>query len=132
MVTQNDKRKVIRQKTREKFDYIGKIPKTMRFKNQKYKVNTWRDILRIIMQKIYEEKKEDFIKVMQIKGSRRTYFSKNGRKKRHGGVLIVPVEIPNTPFYFEGNINSNRVVSIIREIFEIFGYDSSDIKIECY
>lgn len=126
----NKKREKYKHETGKRINFTGKIPKTIEFKNQIYQIHYWREILLIISKKLYEEKKDEFSKVLQLKGSKRTYYSKDGREKRQGGILIVPIKIPDTPFYFEGNISANQVVSITEDLLVLFGYNPSDIKIE--
>jgi len=108
-------------------DYTGKIPKVVVFKNQTYQVRYWRDVLSVISKKIYDEKKDDFVKVAQMKA----WFSKDGRKRAQGGPLRFPIKISDSPYYFEGNISANQTVKIIDKLFTLFGYQSSDMEIGC-
>jgi hypothetical protein len=116
-----------KQQTGKLVDYTGKIPKAIVFKNQAYQVRYWRDVLSVISKKIYEEKKDDFAKVLQMKA----WFSKDGRKRKQGGPLRFPMKITDSPYYFEGNISANQSIRLIHKLFTLFGYNSSDMKIEC-
>lgn len=126
-IVSNMKRKEIKQETGQRVDYTGKIPKAVVFKNQTYQVRYWRDVLSVISKKLYDEKKDDFVKVLQLKA----WFSKDGRKRAQGGVLRFPMKISDTPFYFEGNISANQTMIIVKKLFTLFGYNPSDLKIEC-
>jgi len=117
--------------TGKKIDFTGKIPTVIEFNNQTYQVRHWREVLMAVSKKIYDQEKDNFSKVLQLKGMKRPYFSKDGRAENQGGVLVIPLKIPETPYYFEGNISANQAVSIVEDLLVLFGYNRSDIKIKC-
>lgn len=112
-----------------KIEYTGSKPKLVTFNKKSYRVNTWREVLMVVAKQIYLEK-NDFNKVLTIKGRKRLYFSKNCKKKQKGGELINPIRILGTPYCFEGNESANSIVKITHKLIETFGYNSSDLKVE--
>lgn len=122
------KGKTGRKTKRKKENYTGRKPKFVKFQRRTFEVETWREVLLTIAKQIYGEK-EDFSKVLDIKGRTRVYFSKSHKDKKHGGELVRPQEITDTPYYFEGNISANKTMTIINNLLEIFGYKKSDIEI---
>lgn len=121
-----------KRKTKQKQErYIGRKPKFVKFQSNTYKVNTWREVLQRIAKIIHSEKK-DFDRVLDIKGRKRVYFSKDNKGKGYGGELVQPIEIPNTPYYFEGNISANRTMVIVDKLLELFNYQKTDLEIGYY
>lgn len=118
------KKSTLRIKEPNSVEYTGKKPKFIKFQGETKEVKTWREVLQAVAKQIHDEKK-DFSKVMEIKGRKRTYFTKNDKEK-----LVSPVSIPNTPYFFEGNISANRTMKIINELLPLFGFDASDLEID--
>lgn len=118
-------KKKFARKTSKIPDYTGKEPELIKFQNKSYKVNTWRDVLHIIAKQIYQEQK-DFAIILNIKGTRRNYFSKNSKD------LVDPQKINGTPYFFEGNLSTNQIIRVIQKLLNTFGYKLSDFVIEKY
>jgi negative regulator of replication initiation len=117
------------RKTKRKIkEYIGRKPKFIKFQKNTFEVKTWREVLQMIAKQIHDET-DDFSKVLNMKGRKRVYFSKNCRDKEHGGELIAPYKIPGTPYCFESNINANQIMKIINNLLKMFGYKESDLVI---
>ena len=38
--------------------------------------------------------------------------------------------IPETPYYFEGNLSANQIMRIAFKLLNTFGYNESDLEIE--
>jgi len=104
--------------------YIGKKPEIIKFRGKEYKVNTWREILCIVVAEIYKDKK-DFTPALKIRGRRRIYFSKNSKE------LVDPQEVKGAPYFCEGNLSANHIVKIIKSLLNIFGYNEQDLDIVC-
>ncbi len=88
----------------------------------KYQVNNWQDILRIVAQEIYQDKK-DFTPALHIRGRKRVYFSKDPK------ILDVAVKIEGTPYFFEGKIGANHTVYLTKKLLKAFGYSQQDFEI---
>lgn len=106
-----------KEKSKGKLEsYTGKTPKLIKFRGKEFEVDTWREMVKILAREI-SEKTEDFSRVVEIRGRENDYFSKNKK------VLVAPKKIPGTSYYFEGNMNADRLNSIANRLLEKFGYD---------
>jgi negative regulator of replication initiation len=108
--------------------YTGRKPQFVKFQSNTFEVKTWREVLEVIAKQIYIET-NDLSKALDIKGRKRVYFSKNCKDKNHGGELVQPQKIPDTPYCFESNISANQTMSIVNKLLNIFGYKDSDLVI---
>lgn len=112
-----------KKKKSEIKDYTGKKPKSIRLRDNDFEVKTWRDVVKTVAKEIYN-KVEDFSKVTEIKGTKRSYFARNEDE------LISPKSIPDSPYYFEGRMSAERLVVVAKRILDKFGYDGeSDLEI---
>ncbi|MDD5749098.1 MAG: hypothetical protein PHP64_08700 [Actinomycetota bacterium] len=121
-ITNNITDKAKRKRIKRKGDYQGKKPELIRFRGSEFQVNTWREVLCKITEEIYKDKK-DLAPILKIKGRKRTYFSKNSKE------LVDPQKIEGTSYYFEGNLNANNIVKIVKTLLDSFGYDSQELEI---
>jgi len=114
-----------KDKEAKKEDYTGEKPEFFVLDEDYREVKNWRDLLGKVAKKIYEEK-EDFEKVLKIKGRTRDYFSKNDPDK-----LVDAEKIPDTSYYHEGNLSANQIMNIVKRLLKEFDYDyESEFKIE--
>lgn len=118
------RRKETGEKGQKKVDYTGEKPALIKFRGKTYKVNSWREILGTVAEQIYKDRK-DLTPALKIKGRKNVYFSKNA------GDLRAPQEIGGTPYFFEGNINANLTMRIVKRLLRTFGYKESDFEIHC-
>jgi len=121
-----DKKEPKEEKDKEtkKEDYTGEKPEYFVLDEDYNGVKNWRDLLGKVAKKIYEEK-EDFEKVLEIKGRTRDYFSKNDSDK-----LVDAERIPDTSYYHEGNLSANQIMNIVKRLLNEFDYDyESEFKI---
>lgn len=109
---------------KNKEDYTGKSIVAFYFENKRYEVKSWRDMLVKICNIMFERHKENFDKVLNLKGKKREYFTK------YPQLLIAPYRIKGTDIYIETHFNANSIVKLTKKIITIFGYKSEDIKIE--
>ena len=103
--------------------YIHTKPKTLIFNNKSYYVDKWIDVFIIISEQICNDV-EDFSKVKNIRGKKRTYFSMNPEE------VFRAKKIPNTRYYLDSNLSANSIMKIIQEMLELFNYKKTDFKIE--
>ncbi|MGE4358073.1 MAG: GIY-YIG nuclease family protein [Candidatus Omnitrophota bacterium] len=104
--------------------YTAKKPYLIKFLGKQYPVATWREVLCKVAEEIYRNK-NDFTPALNIKGSKRIYFSKNSKDLRD------PLEIKGSPYFCEGNLSANHIVKITNTLLENFGYKPHDLEIEC-
>ena len=68
--------------------------------------------------------RDEFNKVLNLKGRVRTYFSLDSND------LKSPKKIDGTGIFVETNLNSNNIVSISKKVIKLFGYDENNLIIE--
>lgn len=105
-------------------DMTGSAPVLVEFQGEYYSVNSWRDVVAITAQSISKES-GDFHRALNISGSKRDYFKQESNKNE----LVSAVPIPDTPYYFEGNISANQAKRVIGRLLDEYNYDRSNFKV---
>ena len=84
-------------------------PKAFWLANQRYEVNTWRNMLLLLCKTLANETGKEFAQLVGgLKGTKRTYFSELSSDFR------TPLLIPETSVYVEGNISGKQAEQIAR------------------
>ncbi len=104
--------------------FIGKKPKSFTFLGQPIEVKKWKDVLTNVCNILAKARENDFEKVLELKGRKRLYFSKNPDD------LKEPKQVIGTDIYVETNFNASNLYSIILKVLKAFGYSEKDISIE--
>jgi hypothetical protein len=94
------------------------------FLNEIIPVKSWKKLLVKFIEKIYTMHPTNFEKITSITGKKRPYFTKNHHELR------LPKKIINTDYYVETNLSANFIVSIIRDVLSLFGYNHNDLMIK--
>lgn len=104
--------------------YIGKSIRSFSFNESEYDVKTWREFLITVCTLMKLAHNKDFAnQVLQIKGKKINYFSKNP------GDLRNPEKISGSGIYIETNLSANQIVKFVRRIITVFGYPENCIQI---
>lgn len=110
------------EKARE--DYTGKTPAVIKFQGELFEVESWRECLQKVVKKVLQESNEGE-KLLEIRGTKRDYFV----REENQSDVVYPVNIPDTEFYFEGQLSANDVVRISKKVLRKYGYDASDLEV---
>lgn len=105
-------------------DYTHKKIDSFIFKKIAYKPQNWKDLLTKVAEKIYEENKSSFDKIFNLKGRKRTYYTRDPKQQRE------PRPIGNSGIFVETHFNANHIVKMTLDLLELFGYSREDLKIE--
>lgn len=103
--------------------YIGKSVTAFVFKNTRYEVKYWIEILTQICKLMYNLHHSDFDKVLQLQGRKRPYFTRNPDELR------IPQQVENSGIYMETNLNSNSIMRTSLSIITLFGYSEKDFTV---
>lgn len=103
-------------------DYTGKKPQFILLGEDTFKVNSWREALQKLSEKIYSDV-DDFSPVLDISGRSRSYFSLDEQE------LVRAQLISKSDYYFEGNLSAKQIVSVCKRLIERFGYQEDDLEI---
>ena len=104
--------------------YTGKSIVLFTFKGTRYPVRSWKEMLTKITNLMLSAHREQFYKVLNLKGRKRPYFTRNPNELR------VPERINNTEVYVETNLSANSIVKLSKSIISLFGYREDDLSIE--
>lgn len=103
--------------------YVGKSVTAFTFRNTRYEVKYWIDILTQICRLIYDIHRRDFDKVLQLQGRKRPYFTRTPNELR------LPQQVEDSGIYMETNLSSNQIVKISTSVILLFGYSEKDFTI---
>lgn len=103
--------------------YTGKKIKSFEFNGKRYEVNGWIFMLFKICEEIAILNSKDINKLLLLKGRKRPYFTRNPNELRSSQ------KINGTDIYVECNLSSNSIVSLSKDVLDLFGYPA-DLKIE--
>lgn len=106
--------------------YINKKVTAFIFNNTRYNVRSWKEVLLQICKLTYNLHRSSFESVLQLRGSKRPYFSSNPNDLRH------PQQIENSDIFVETHLNSNSIVRISVNVISLFGYSEKDLIIEAH
>jgi predicted type IV restriction endonuclease len=86
-------------------------------------VKTMREVLLGVASEMYKRHRNDFDKILDLRGTRMIYFSKNRDE------LKEPKQVGNSPYYAETKLNANSLVRRCHELLGLFGYAETDLQI---
>lgn len=81
-----------------------------------------------IFKEVYAQKKQDFGKVLQIKGRNRAYFARSEQEILKSGKSTQPREIEGTGFWVMTNSPTQQKQQMVREVLEMLGYSPAAVK----
>lgn len=105
-------------------NYTDKSPTAFYFKDIKYEIRSWKELLMKLCELINESHKHEFEKILNLSGRKRPYFSRNKDE------LLEPREINKTDIFAETCLSANAIVKRCQDVISLFGYSHNDIKIE--
>lgn len=103
--------------------FTGKSINTFIFNNKKYEAKSWQQLLSIICEVVSNLHKNDFNKVLSLRGTKKPYFTKNRDELR------IPKKIKGTDIFVETHLSANGIVKLCKDVLSLFGYKDS-LKIE--
>ena len=81
-----------------------------------------------IFREVHAQRKQDFVKVLQIQGRNRAYFAQSEHEILKSGNSTQPREIEGTGFWVMTNSPTPQKQQMVREVLKVLGY--SQIAIE--
>jgi hypothetical protein len=108
----------------KKANPTGQKPTGFTFLGIIYEAQTWREMLVSMLTLLNENHPQDFVsKATSIEGSKRVYVSRNK------DLLRSPILLPGfDDLWLETNLSSTQIVSIIKQMVEVFGYKEIDFE----
>ena len=103
--------------------FTGKNIKAFIFNNKKYDIRSWKQLLLILCEEVYNLHKTNFDNVLSLRGTKRIYFAKNPSGMRE------PRKIEGTDIFVETHWNANKIVNMCEDVLSLFGYKDV-LKIE--
>lgn len=102
--------------------YTGKKPKSFKFDNIRYDVDSWTNLLVSLCEEIYKRKGEDFLNVLgnsSFRGKKLPYFSRDKRDLTNCGKKIRGANI-----YVETGFSASDIIKFCKKILDFFGYNT--------
>lgn len=106
----------------ETLDYTHHKIQSFRFKGNKYKVSSWRELLLKLSEILSKEQGSNFNKVLNLKGKKRYYFSKNPKD------LKAAKKIKGTDVYVETNLSAKGIDTLCKNLLALFNYKGNELK----
>jgi len=107
-------------------NYTGKYISSFSFRGSQYEVRTWKDMLVRLCDILNAAHGNEFDKVLSLRGRKRPYFTHSENELRS------PEKFSNTDIFLETNLSANQIVKICFDLLALFGYSSTDLRIEAY
>jgi len=94
------------------------------FEGTRYPVRSWANLLPRVCEAIYAKHGDDFERVLELKGHKRPYFSRDPED------LYDAREVANTGIYAECWLSANDAARRVRKVLKLFDYSEGDMVIE--
>ena len=103
--------------------YTGRKIVAFIFDGHRYELRSWKDLLCTLARILKEKHPDAFLRVLQLRGKKRPYFSRRPIDLRK------PELIEGTDIYVETNLSASYIVRLCRELVRLFGYRGEDLEI---
>jgi len=103
--------------------YINKTVQSVEFLGKTYHPRSWKDVLVVVSEEMYQRHASDFDRCLVLRGPRMAYFSLNSNE------LSQPVKISGSKYFVETKLNSNSIARRCHDLMALFGYKGDDLKI---
>jgi hypothetical protein len=104
--------------------YTGKSIRAFRFKEKKYVVKSWKDMLVKICELMHEEHKDKFEFLINLATQQEGIFSDNK------DTILISEKVPGTNIYVNVGLSQKATLALCYEVLSTFGYKASDLSIE--
>jgi hypothetical protein len=94
------------------------------FNGTQHRVRSYKDLLMAMCDILIERHGSEFDKVLNIRGRKRPYFTRNSNELR------IPLEVNETRIFVETNLSANSIVKLCTDMLALFGYSEDELKIE--
>jgi len=106
-------------------DPTGFKPNTFQLFGNSYFVETWREMLLLVLKILAKDHEEDIIsKIVLVKTNHRPILSLSPDG------MNTPIQIEESQLWVEANQSSKSILKIIRQVMEILGYREEDFSAE--
>jgi hypothetical protein len=122
--TSSKAKEIIKEPLNKIENYKGMGVSSFVFRGDKYEVKYWIEILTKLANIISNLHRSDFEEVLQLKGSKRPYFTKKADELR------IPIRVGDSDIYMETNLSSTMIMKICLNLIGLFGYSAKDFSVE--
>lgn len=98
-------------------EFTNKRPLRVRVLGSEFAVSSWRDVLLKTAEAVHMRNPSKFDKVLQLKGSKRPWFSLNPSELRF------PARVGGSKYFVELNLSANNTVRVCRHLLAKFDYE---------
>jgi predicted type IV restriction endonuclease len=104
-------------------DYTGQNIVGFSLLNNRYNVSSWKEFLVKISEILYQKNSKDFERVLELRGRKRPYFSRNPNELR------APASIGKSGIYAETNLSANDKVKRAYQMLSLLNYQQDNLAI---
>lgn len=113
----------IKRQTYQPTGYIKKSVKSIELLGVVYYPRSWKEVLTIVSEKMFNLHSSDFGQCLNLKGSKMVYYSINPNE------LSQPSRISSSKYYVETKLNANSIVRRSLDLIRLFGHSEKDLKL---
>jgi len=107
----------------ENSDVEWKKPKLIKILNHERTISHWKDVVLTTAEIMYKLHEDEFDKILNLKGKKRPYFSKDPN------LLRDPRKIKSTNVYAEINMGAVLCMKLSKRVLNEFGYCENDVEV---
>ena len=104
--------------------YTHKKPVAYSFNGERHSVGTFKEVLLGLCASLYRIHKNQFDRVLDLRGRTKAYFSRHRRGMTEGR------KIEGTAIFAETNLSSNGVMERCGEVLELLGHSREELQVE--
>ena len=104
--------------------FVGRSIRSFVFRGERFDVRTWKDLLVTLAEAIRSQRRQDFDRVLDIRGTKRQYFSRDHNQLRE------PRELGGSGIFVETHWSADGTVKMCGKLLALFGYSADELRIE--
>ncbi|MCY3561222.1 MAG: hypothetical protein OXH20_08670 [bacterium] len=103
-------------------------PKAIELWGERHPVSTHQDVLKKVIDLLYERHSADFDRVLELKGQKHSYAARNPRDVKYGAVghYYEPAE---SGYFFDTHLSASGIERRAGRLVQLFGHEPSEFKV---
>ena len=103
-------------------------PKAIELWGKRHPVTSHQDVLKRVIDLLYERHGDDFDRVLELKGQKHSYVARDPRDVKYGadGHYYEPT---GSGYFFDTHLSANGIVRRASKLLQLFGHDPSEFEV---